>query len=94
MSTHTIHPIITPGAEPRVVQMFRESIESHSKAVKLAEALQEKLDETEDHGLSWPECELVMTALSMLIDDREESIEVLQASVKELEEAIASATSL
>jgi len=67
--------------------MFRESIESHSRDLAAAETLQERLDETEDHGLNYPECELVVEALGMLIDSKEEAIQQLQEAVDELEKA-------
>lgn len=85
--TKTVTPLIAPGAEPRICQMFRESIESHSKDIERAEAIQERLDEGEDHGLDWPDCELVMQALNMLIHDKEESIRKLEEGIEELEKA-------
>jgi len=78
-------PFIRAEAVPQLVEMFKDSIRRHGGDIAAATALQEKLDESDVKGLSWPECELIISALEMMINDREEAIEVQEAGIAELE---------
>jgi hypothetical protein len=85
----TLHPIICPDALPGLIQMLEDSVRRHDETIKTANKLIERLDETEDHGFVYDDCELIIDSLNLLIQAREEDIEVQEVGITELKEALA-----
>ncbi|MHC4237560.1 MAG: hypothetical protein ACYSSM_04815 [Planctomycetota bacterium] len=82
-------PLINPDALPQLIEMIEDSVRRHTEAIETAEKLIERLDETEDHGIAWEECDLIIKALGLLIEAREEDIEVQEQGLVQMKEAAA-----
>ena len=81
-------PFINPDAYPQMVEMFEQSVRRHTATVENAEKLIESIDEG-DVELPYGTDDLVITALGLLIDAREDDIEGLEAGIEEVKSAIA-----
>jgi 3-hydroxyacyl-CoA dehydrogenase len=83
----TFTPIINPDALPQLIEMLEQSVQRHTETIATANRLIERLDETEDHGIIWDDCEVIIDGLNLLIEAREEDIEVQHQGIAELREA-------
>jgi hypothetical protein len=84
MSEKVAIPLIAPGSEGRVREMFEQSIKRHQHAVKVCQTLIDK--ELDSTIINYEEQMLIDEALEILITNREESIAVLQQAITELEQ--------
>ena len=85
-STESV-PLINPDAYPQMIEMFKQSVKRHTEEIENAEKLIESIDEG-DIDLPYGSDDLIITALGLLIDTREDDIEGLEAGIKEFEVAI------
>lgn len=82
--TETRVALINPDAYPRMIQMFKESIERHQADIDKAHDLIEAFGEGEHEDLYEHE-DLICEALNLLINEKEESITRLHEGIAELE---------
>lgn len=76
--------LINPDAYPQMIEMFKQSIESHQRDIDKAHDLIEAFGEGEHEDLFEHE-DLICDALNLLINDKEESIARLHEGIEELE---------
>jgi hypothetical protein len=80
-------PLINPDALPQLIEMIEDSVRRHTEAIETAEKLIERLDETEDHGIAWEECDLIIKALGLLIEVQEQGLVQMKEAAAKIEAA-------
>jgi hypothetical protein len=82
-------PLINPGSEPMILEMFEQSAERHERAIERLDQLLGILDEEgELPELDMTDMDLVREALNLALRDREDALDAVNGGIEEMKKVI------